>query len=61
MKKLVIAAVLAATAAPAMAQYNMTYYLVSQWTEGANRFCKYSNGAVIPVGISLCPLSIKGY
>ncbi len=60
MKKLIIAVVLAATAAPAMAQ-NMTYYLVSQWVDGANRFCKYSNGAVIPVGISLCPLSIKGY
>ncbi len=60
MKKLIIAAALAATAAPALAQ-GMTYYLVTQWVEGANRFCKYSNGAVLPVGYGICPLSIKGY
>lgn len=60
MKKLIIAVALAATAAPALAQ-NMTYYLVTQWVEGGNRFCKYSNGAILPVGYSICPLSIKGY
>lgn len=60
MKKIIIAAVLAATATPALAQ-GMTYYLVAQWMENGNRFCKYSNGAVIAAGYSVCPLSIRGY
>lgn len=60
MKKLVIAAMLAATAAPAMAQYGMTYFLVGQWTERGNRFCRYQNGTVLNVGVNICPLSIQG-
>jgi hypothetical protein len=58
MKKLVIAAVLAATATPAMAQ--MTHYLVSQWFERGSQMCRYSNGTVLNVGARICPLSIKG-
>ncbi len=60
MKKLVIAGMLAATAVPAVAQYGMTYYLVGQWMERGNRFCRYGNGTVLNVGVSLCPLSIQG-
>lgn len=59
MKKLFIAAALAAATVPSVAQA-FTYYLVEQWVQNGNRFCRYSNGAVIPVGISLCPLSIQG-
>lgn len=59
MKKLVIAAVLAATAAPAMAQ-NMTYFLTSQWYDRGSLFCRYQNGTVLNVGAGICPLSIKG-
>jgi len=40
--------------------YAMTYYLVAQWLEGGNRMCKYGNGTVLNMGISLCPLSIPG-
>lgn len=36
----------------------MTYYLSSQWVEGGNRFCKYTDGTVLKVGVRLCPLSI---
>jgi len=59
MKKLIIAAALVAAVAPTAA-YAMTYFLTAQWIDRGNRFCRYSNGAVIPVGISLCPLSIEG-
>lgn len=31
--------------------------LVAQWVEGGNRYCKYSDGTVIKVGVGLCPLS----
>ena len=32
--------------------------LMSQWTEGMNRYCKYSDGTIITVSTtSLCPLS----
>lgn len=33
-------------------------FLESQWLEGANRMCKYTNGTVLNVGVGLCPLSI---
>lgn len=60
MKKLIIAAALAATATPALAQ-GMTYYLVEQWVNNTGmRFCRYSNGAVIAAGYSICPLNIRG-
>ena len=59
MKKIVIAAALALTATPVAAQY-MTYFLVTQWVERGNRFCKYGNGTVLNVGVNICPLSIKG-
>ncbi|MFN3457712.1 MAG: hypothetical protein ACK4G2_02210 [Novosphingobium sp.] len=49
------AAILAATPAQAM-----TYYLVTQWIEGGNNFCKYGAGTVLNVGYKLCPLSIEG-
>ena len=59
MKKLIIAVVLAATAAPALAQ-NMTYYLVRQWFDRGNLFCQYQNGTVLNIGVGVCPLSIRG-
>lgn len=60
MKKIVIAAALALTATSAAAQYQMTYYLVAQWFENGNQFCRYGNGTVLNVGVRTCPLSIKG-
>lgn len=61
MKKITIAAALALTATPLVAQ-NMTYYLVAQWVgDYGNRFCKYGNGTVLNVGVNVCPLSIKGW
>jgi hypothetical protein len=48
-------------AAPAAAQYGMTYYLTDQWvSQNGNRMCQYGNGTVLNVGIRLCPLSIRG-
>jgi len=59
MKKLMMAAALAAVVAPTAA-YAMTYFLSAQWVDRGNRFCRYQNGTVLNVGISLCPLSIEG-
>lgn len=59
MKKLVIAAALAVSVAPSVA-YAMTYFLTSQWIDRGQRFCRYGNGTVLNVGVSLCPLSIEG-
>ena len=42
------------------AAFAMTYFLESQWLERGNRFCKYSNGTVLNVGVSTCPLKING-
>lgn len=42
------------------AHAQMTYFLVAQWHENGNQFCKYQNGTVLNVGINLCPLSIQG-
>lgn len=59
MKNLLIAiALLSAT--PVAAQYYMTYYLTAQWTERGNRFCRYSNGSVLNMGINFCPYTIEG-
>jgi hypothetical protein len=59
MKKIIIAAVLALTATPVVAQ-GMTFYLTAQWLDNGNRFCRYSNGTVLNVGFSVCPMSIRG-
>ena len=59
MKKFIIAAVLAATATPALA-YGMTYFLTSQWYSNGSHFCQYQNGTVLNVGANICPLSIQG-
>ena len=46
--------------APAAAEpYRMTYYLVAQWLQNGQQFCKYSNGTVLNVGFNYCPLSIR--
>lgn len=60
MKKVVIAAAMALTATPLVAQ-SMTYYLVAEWVERGDRFCRYGNGTVLNVGYRICPLSIKGW
>lgn len=59
MKKIIIAAALALTTTPVVAQ-SMIYYLVAEWYENGNHFCRYSNGTVLNVGYRVCPLSIKG-
>jgi len=59
MKKVIIAIVLATMATPALAQ-GMTYFLVSQWYDRGQHFCRYQNGTVLNVGANICPLSIQG-
>jgi len=50
---------LALLAPPAIhAQTQLPSYLVAQWLEGGVRFCRYSNGTVLNMGINLCPLQI---
>lgn len=44
--------------APAAA--SMDYYLVAQWLDRGDRFCRYSDGTVLNVGVSTCPLKIRG-
>lgn len=57
MKKLIIAAALAAgIATPA---YAMTHFLVAQWFSNGNNFCRYDNGTVLNVGYRVCPLRIE--
>ena len=62
MRKTMIAIAMAVAAAtPAVAQYQMTYYLTDQWINSTGtRMCQYSNGTVLNVGYRICPLSIKG-
>lgn len=50
----------AALAVACASAFAMTYYLTDQWVKNGNRFCKYGNGTVLNVGVSLCPLSING-
>lgn len=58
MRTIVLALALSVgVAVPAQA---MTYFLTSQWTAQGNRFCRYGNGTVLNVGVSICPLSIEG-
>jgi hypothetical protein len=53
MKKLLIIVLLLAFSTSAFAAV-----LTSQWTEGLNRYCKYSDGVIITImSYSLCPLS----
>jgi hypothetical protein len=33
-------------------------FLVAQWYENGSQMCRYDNGTVLNVGVSLCPLSI---
>lgn len=56
MRKVILAAAIV-VAAPAHA---MTYYLVADWYENGNHFCRYSNGTVLNVGVRICPLKIEG-
>ena len=56
MKKLLAA--MALTAFVSLSQAQFMHQLVEQWVENGSRFCKYSNGTVLNVGISLCQLSI---
>ena len=44
-------------ATPAQA---LSQYLVAEWYENGNHFCRYANGTVLNVGIKLCPLTIEG-
>lgn len=37
----------------------MTYFLVAQWLENGKRYCRYSDGTVLNVGVKLCPLQIE--
>ena len=52
MKKIVIAAALALTATPVVAQ-QMTYYLTAQWYENGQQMCRYGNGTVLNMGCLL--------
>jgi len=57
MKKPIIAATIPlASATPA---YALSSFLVAQWYDNGNYFCRYDNGAVMNVGYRLCPLKIK--
>jgi hypothetical protein len=53
--KALIAAALLVTSFSAFA---LQSFLVSEWDEGGNHFCKYDNGTVLNVGYNICPLSI---
>lgn len=38
--------------------YALQHFLVSEWYQNGQHFCKYDNGTVLNVGYQLCPLSI---
>jgi hypothetical protein len=38
----------------------VVYLLASQWIEGGNTFCKYTNGTTINIGARVCPMQIRG-
>lgn len=59
MRKLCLALALAGavSATPALA---MPQFLVAQWYENGQHFCKYANGTVLNVGIKFCPFKIEG-
>jgi len=40
--------------------FGMVYYLTNQWQGPQGRMCEYSNGTVLNVGYSICPLQING-
>lgn len=60
LKNIVTAIALAASALAATPTYAMTYFLVSEWYESGNHFCRYGNGTVLNVGYRTCPLNIQG-
>ena len=42
--------------------FALTGFLDKQWTEGSNKYCKYSNGKIVTVAsYQLCPLSIDQF
>ncbi len=55
--RLLLAAVALSIASPALA---LNYYLVADWYERGDHFCRYSNGTVLNVGVRICPLKIEG-
>jgi hypothetical protein len=58
MKSYIFAVLLvAALATPA---YAMTHYLVAEWYDNGDQFCRYDNGTVLNVGYRICPLKIDG-
>ncbi len=58
MKRSLAAVLLALVASSA---YAIPSLLVAQWHEGANQMCRYDNGTVLNVGLSLCPLRIGSW
>jgi hypothetical protein len=56
MRKVAIA--LAVLMMATFAEAQIVHFLVAQWIENGSRMCKYDNGTVLNMGISLCPLSI---
>jgi len=56
MKSFIAAAVLALTLA--IPAYAMTHYLVAEWYDNGDHFCRYDNGTVLNVGYRICPLRI---
>lgn len=56
MKNLILAIALAVS--PVLANAQIIHFLVKDWVERGERFCKYDNGTVLNVGINLCPLTI---
>ena len=59
---LIVAGITIMAIASAAQAQNHEYYLVTQWVgDYGQRFCKYSNGTVLNVGVRVCPTSIKGW
>ena len=57
MKKFIAAVLLATSSTFALA---LTGWLSTQWVEGTNRFCKYSNGKIVTVGlINFCLMTTE--
>ena len=58
MRKILLA--LAASLTLSAPAYAATSFLVAQWTENGNQFCRYENGTVLNTGARVCPLRIGG-
>lgn len=48
------------TSLPPAQLQGVVYLLASQWIEGGNTFCKYTNGTTINIGARVCPMQIRG-